>query len=264
MQLSLPEIIVLAVVQGLTEFLPVSSSGHLVIVARFLASDGKPHSLDINDLNIVLHAGTLVSILIVYFRRIARLLGEDRRLVGRLVIATIPAVLVGIPIKEFAEASVLANPLLAGCLLIVTGSMLLATPLIPRGKIEYRDISYGQAFFIGLSQAAAILPGLSRSGATISTGLGLGLKPASAATFSFLMAIPVIGGASFLELISLIRQSELTTPASHLIVGACVSCCVGLAALFWLIRWIERGRLQWFAAWCIPLGIAVVIWQLTS
>ena len=264
MQLSLPEIVVLAVVQGLTEFLPVSSSGHLVIVAEFLAPDGQPQSLDINDLNIVLHAGTLVSILIVYSHRIAKLLGEDRQLVGRLAMATIPTVLVGIPLKKFAEDSVLANPLLTGCMLIVTGSVLLATPRFRRGKTEYREISYRQAFFIGLSQAAAILPGLSRSGATISTGLGLGLKPASAATFSFLMAIPVIGGASGWEIVSLMWEPEITTPALHLLVGAIVACAVGLAALLWLIRWIERGKLQWFAAWCIPLGMAVIVWQLAS
>lgn len=264
MQLSLVEIVILAVVQGLTEFLPVSSSGHLVIVARFFAPDGQPESLDITDLNIVLHAGTLISILLVYFRRILRLLGDDRRLIGRLVVATIPAVAVGIPLKKFAEASLLGNPLLAGCLLVVTGVMLLVASRFSAGTREYADISYRHAFLIGLSQAAAILPGLSRSGATISTGLGLGLKPASASTFSFLMAIPVIGGASLLELISLSQESQLTTPLLHLGIGACVACCVGLAALVWIIRWIEKGQLQWFAAWCIPLGIGVVIWQLVG
>jgi len=263
MQLSLPEILILAVVQGLTEFLPVSSSGHLVIVAKLLVPNGEPRSLDISDLNIVLHAGTLVSILIVYYRRIARLLAEDRRLLARLALATIPAVLVGVPIKKLAEESVLANPLLAGCLLVVTGVILLVATRLPEGKLEYREISYRQAFVIGLSQAAAILPGLSRSGTTISTGLGLGLKPASAATFSFLMAIPVIGGASLLEAVSLARETQPTTPVLHLLLGAVVACLVGLAALIWLIRWLERGQLQWFAAWCIPLGIAVVIWQLS-
>jgi undecaprenyl-diphosphatase len=264
MQLSLPEIIVLAVVQGLTEFLPVSSSGHLVIVAKILVPNGQPQSLDISDLNIVLHTGTLVSILIVYYRRILTLLGEDRRLVGRLALATIPAVVVGIPLKLFADDSILANPLLAGCLLIVTGVFLLVTIRFPAGKTEFRDISYRQAFLIGLSQAVAILPGLSRSGATISTGLGLGLKSESATTFSFLMAIPVIGGASLLQLVSLMREAELTTPILHLCLGASVACCVGLVALLGLIRWIERGKLQWFAAWCIPLGIVVVAWQLAS
>jgi undecaprenyl-diphosphatase len=263
MHLSLPEIVILAVVQGLTEFLPVSSSGHLVIVAKFLSADGQADSLDIGDLNIVLHAGTLFSILIVYFRRIARLLGEDRKLIGRLAVATIPAVVVGLPIKKFAE-SVLANPLLAGCLLVVTGVMLIVASRSRPGSVDYREISYRQALVIGLSQAAAILPGLSRSGATISTGLRLGLKPASAATFSFLMAIPVIGGAVLLEVVSLAGDLQLTTPVLHLLIGAGVSCAVGLGALLWIIRWIEHGQLQWFAAWCIPLGVTVVIWQLAS
>jgi len=264
MHLSLVEIITLAIVQGLTEFLPVSSSGHLVIVAKFLAPNGDPQALDISDLNIVLHAGTLVSILVVYFRKIASLLAEDRSLLGRLAVATIPAVLIGIPIKKFAEESILANPLLAGCLLVVTGIMLLAAARCPSGKKEYRDISYRHALLIGLSQAAAILPGLSRSGSTISSGIALGLTPASASTFSFLMAIPVIGGASLLEIVSLAKESHLTTSVTHLVIGASVACVVGLGALTWLIRWIEKGQLQWFAAWCIPLGVIVVVWQLAS
>jgi len=264
MQLSLSEIVILAIVQGLTEFLPVWSSGHLVIVANFLAPDGISESLDISDLNIVLHAGTLVSILVVYFQRIFKLLGEDRQLVGRLLVATIPAVLVGIPLKKFGDETILANPLLAGCLLVVTGAMLFVASRFRVGTIEYREITYRQSLLIGLSQAAAILPGLSRSGSTISTGLCLGLKPASASTFSFLMAIPVIGGAALLEVISLASDAHLTTPPVHLVIGASVACIVGLGALLWLIRWIERGQLQWFAAWCIPVGICVVIWQLAT
>ncbi len=261
MTLSLPKIVILAVVQGLTEFLPVSSSGHLVIAAQFLAQDGQASTLDIGDLNVVLHAGTLISILIVYFRRLVKLLGEDRRLVSRLVLATIPAVIVGVPIKEFAE-NVLSDPLLAGCLLVATGLMLLVASRLTPGTIDCRDISSRQALLMGLSQALAILPGLSRSGATISTGLALRLQPASAATFSFLMAIPVIGGASLLEIVSLARDPQFTTPVVHLAIGSGVSCAVGLASLTWVIRWIERGRLQWFAAWCIPVGLTVIVWQL--
>ncbi len=263
MQLSLFEIVMLAVVQGLTEFLPISSSGHLVILARFLTRQGEAGSLDINDLNIVLHAGTLLSILIVYARRVLRLLDEDRRLIGRLLVATIPAVLIGVPVKFLAEG-LLESPLLAGVLLIVTGCLLLLVARLGPGKADYRDLSYGQAFLIGLAQAAAILPGLSRSGATISAGFRAGLSPSSATTFSFLMAIPVIGGAGLLELISLGRGAPLTTPLLHLVVGAGVACLVGLVALWWIIRWIERGRLQWFAAWCIPIGLAVIVWQLAG
>jgi undecaprenyl-diphosphatase len=125
-------------------------------------------------------------------------------------------------------------------------------------------MKYWQAFLIGIGQAAAIMPGLSRSGATISAGLRLGLSRDSAATFSFLLAIPVIGGACFLEIRSLLQQATFVTPPSYLAIGAVISFVVGLVSLIWLIRLLERGRLHYFACWCIPLGVAVIVWQLCT
>jgi len=281
---SLLEIIVLAVVQGTTEFLPISSSGHLVVLAALLSPDGTAAELEIAELNVVLHGGTLGSILVFYWLRIRQLLGQDRRIVGLIVIATVPAVLIGVPLKLFAEQSVLANPLLAGCLLIVTGLMLIWVSRLPRGTRPYQELTPRQAIWIGISQAAAILPGLSRSGTTIATGMRVGLSPTSAATFSFLLAIPAIAAACVFELGSSLsesgpsRETELATPAdspptpprtvqptpkSFLAVGAIVSFVVGLGSLAWLVRWIEGNRLPYFAGWCIPLGIGVVLWQLS-
>jgi undecaprenyl-diphosphatase len=261
MQLGLWQILALAVVQGVTEFLPISSSGHLVVLASLISSGDVEH-LEVSDLNIVLHIGTLFSILIFYWSRILRLLNEDRRTVGLLIVGTIPAVVIGLTIKVAFE-DILESPLLAGCLLPVTGLILLWAVRELKGERRYQDLSYRHALVIGCSQAAAILPGLSRSGTTISAGLKLGLAPRSAATFSFLLAIPAIGGAGVLEVASLLSHGEsMTTPWTHLLSGGLVAFLVGLGSLFWLINWLERGKLQLFAWWCIPLGIGVVLWQL--
>lgn len=267
MELSLTDIVVLAVVQGVTEFLPVSSSGHLVIVAALMA-DGDVDKLDVSDVNICLHGGTLVSIIVFYWLRIWKLLSTDRKLLLPLFVATIPAVVIGLGIKMTAADALLSSPLLAGCLLPVTGLILIWASRNATGDAECGDLSLQQAALIGFSQALAILPGLSRSGTTISTGLRLGLSPNAAATFSFLMAIPVIGGACLLEIVSLAKDSSIASTTSdtnrliHLGIGAAVAYTVGLVSLWFLVKWLERGRFQYFAAWCIPVGIGVIIWQL--
>lgn len=263
MQLELWQILVLAVVQGITEFLPISSDGHLVVVAAALAPGGDPESLDVPDLIIVLHAGTLVSIIVFYWRRIWELLLADRRTLGLLFAATIPAVVIGLPTKLYAE-SVLGDPVVAGFFLMITGAVLLAAKTSDPGSRHHGQLTVREAFFVGLAQAAAILPGLSRSGCTIATGLRMKLAPTSAATFSFLMAIPVIAGACVVQFASIWKKGGLSMPVSHLLLGVVVSFLVGLAALWWLVRWLERGRFAFFAWWCIPLGAVVLIWQLAQ
>lgn len=269
MELSLTEIMVLAVVQGVTEFLPVSSSGHLVIVAALMA-DGDVDKFDVTDVNICLHGGTLVSIIVFYWRRLWKLLSTDRELLVPLGIATVPAVVIGLGIKATGIDAMLSSPLLAGCLLPVTGLILIWASRRAAGAAECRDLKPKAAAIIGLTQAFAILPGISRSGTTISMGLRLGLTPNAAATFSFLMAIPVIGGACLLEIIKLVRdmaEAPSLGDRSHLIhlgIGAAISYTVGLISLWLLVKWLERGRFQYFAAWCIPVGLGVIIWQLVT
>lgn len=258
MDLSLLDIVILAIVQGLTEFLPISSSGHVVILAEILgSSDG------IVDLNIVLHAGTLLSILVYYHRTILQLLGDDRRVIGLLILATIPAVIVGLPLMIFCE-NLLDSALLAGALLPVTGLVLLWTKRLPEGKAEYREMSLSTAIRIGIVQSLAILPGISRSGTTIAAGMKEGLQRPSAATFSFLIAIPALCGAIVLKVPKLISPEENmpTTDPRYLVIGFFVAFLVGLGSLSWLVRLLNRGRFHYFAWWCIPLGIAVVLWQL--
>jgi undecaprenyl-diphosphatase len=255
------QILILAIIQGVAEFLPISSSGHVVIIAELLA-DGDVSHLDVSDVNIVLHVGTLLSILVVYWRRVVQLLGDDRRSIGLLLVGTLPAIAIGVPVKKFGSA-LLESSLLAGLLLIATGAILVWVSRRRYGEQQYESLGFDKALLIGAAQAAAVLPGLSRSGATISAGLALGLSPQSAATFSFLLAIPIIAGGGAYELVSLLRdQHAFVTPVAYLAVGAVVAFLVGLLSLSWLIRCMEHGRLQWFAAWCIPVGACVVLWQL--
>ena len=249
-------IAILAVVQGLTEFLPVSSSGHLVIGSALLRSDTAV--MDVAEVTIALHLGTLLAILVFYRQRIFRLLGEDRRAIPRVVVGTIPAVLVGVPVELWFE-DVLENPLVAGVMLLATGSMLLGMRRRIEGERDYPDASNADAWWIGVAQAAAILPGLSRSGSTIFVGSRRGLSGPSAATFSFLLAIPAIAGAGVLKGASMVAKGSLpTTPWPHLLGGIALSFVVGLFALGWLVKWLERGRIWWFAWWCLPLGVGVI------
>ncbi|MEN0111975.1 MAG: undecaprenyl-diphosphate phosphatase [Planctomycetota bacterium] len=256
------EILVLAVVQGLTEFLPVSSSGHLVVANAVLERLGMPPAKDLVEVSIALHLGTLASVLVYYRREVARLLGEDRRVLPLLIVGTIPAAVVGVGLKkglpETASDAVLENVLLAGLMFPVTAAILWAASRRTEGDEEYRRISWVRALLVGAAQALAILPGVSRSGATIAAGLGVGLGRESASTFAFLLAIPAILGAGVLEGLDVLKDGSTGTPIDRLAVGFAVSFAVGWAALALLIRFVKRGRLAVFGWYLVPLGVAVV------
>jgi undecaprenyl-diphosphatase len=213
--------------------------------------------------NIALHMGTLGSILLYYWRRIARLLTEDRRTIGLILVGTIPAGVLGISIKLAAE-HVVESPLLAGLMLPVTGVVLLWSARRPPGTIEYNNLRWRDALLIGACQAAAILPGLSRSGSTIASGLGVGLTRQAAVTYSFLLAIPALAGAGLLETLSIYSQGPPPMPLAWLAAGGLVAFAVGLAALWSLERVLARGWLPWFGWYCIGLGLIVTIWQVVT
>jgi undecaprenyl-diphosphatase len=257
------QVLVLAVVQGITEFLPISSDGHLVLFANLLNENTE--NLDVSSVVIALHMGTLGSIIVFYWQRLWALVRQDRRVIPLLIIGTIPAVLLGLPIKLLAEKAILESPLLAGLMFPVTGMLLIWSSGRPQGKVDYRQLSWKEAAAIGAAQAAAILPGLSRSGSTISTALGLGLTRESAATFSFLLAVPALAGAGVLEVISILKEGDFHPAVAplDLTLGVVVSFVVGLAALWVLVRMLERGRFAIFGWYCIALGIGVTIWQVT-
>ncbi|MBD3673382.1 MAG: undecaprenyl-diphosphate phosphatase [Planctomycetaceae bacterium] len=247
------ELILLSVVQGIAEFLPISSSGHLVVLEHWL--DIKS---DLSDINIILHAGTLLAILLVYRQRIFRMLFQDVRLLGLVVLGTIPAVIFGLGVKLLFEG-LLESPLIAGVCLPVTAILLFWTDRSIAGELRSDQLSWKQAFGIGCAQAAAVLPGISRSGSTIAAGLAAGLNRAEAATFSFLLAIPALSGAAVLELASsLSSEKALQTSVSMLVVGALISAVVGWVSLKGLLTILQKGRLRIFGVWCLILGVVVL------
>ena len=263
--MTIPEIILLGIIQGLTEFLPVSSSGHLVVANALLQSWGSAPVEDLVEVNIVLHLGTLAAVLAYYRREIVALLGADRRVIGLLIVGTIPAAIAGVYLKKGLATSqsdlILKNPLLAGFMFPVTAAMLIWAMRRRPGEGDYRGLTWGGALAIGSAQAAAILPGISRSGATIAAGIGVGLTRGSSATFAFLLAIPAILGAGALEGLEVWEQGQTGTPPATLAIGFLTAMLIGLFALAVLIRWVERGKLALFAYYLVPLGIAVVVWQ---
>ena len=251
-------VLILAVVQGIAEFLPISSSGHLVILGSMLGELGESATLEI-----ILHAGTLGSILVVYWRKILDLILRDRRVIGLMIVGTLPAVVVGLTIKEVFPW-LIRSPLLAGAMLMVTGGLLILLGRLPARDGRYIAMSWVSAWVVGCFQAFAILPGISRSGSTIVGGRMMGLNNEDSVTFSFLLAIPAICGATTLALKDLLSEESAASslPVSLLVGGAICSFLVGIVALRWLIRWSREDRLHWFTYWCIPAGAAVVAMHL--
>lgn len=256
--------VILGIVQGIGEFLPISSSGHLVIAGELLDRLFQTTTSDADKLllNVTLHAGTLLAILIVYRDEILKLRIQANVCV-LLVVASIPAGVIGIVFRDFFE-TVFATPLVAGVALFVTAGFLFAGHRLERGEIDYEQLTVRQAFLIGLCQAGALIPGISRSGSTISGGLICGLRRESAAAFSFLMAIPVIGGAALIEGVSVLSGDVAVKSPVALLAGGVTAFGVGLISLRWLVSIIARGRLHWFAFYCVAAGTVTVIWQLFS
>jgi undecaprenyl-diphosphatase len=253
------DVLLLAIVQGLTEFLPVSSSGHLVLLQQWLGG----HEGDL-FLDVVLHVGTLGSVVIVYRKDLLRLLRLDapaRGYILCLAVGTIPAVLVGLLLKDVIEAA-FHSPLYTGVGLLVTGGVLLSTRLatpqddLPR-PWQPRPLPLGKAFLIGCAQAVAICPGISRSGSTIAASLWLRLGRAEAARFSFLLSIPAIAGALVLHL----ATDDLVTRTSPagLLVGALVAMGVGLIAIRLTALAVIKRHFWKFAFYVLPLGAATLV-----
>jgi undecaprenyl-diphosphatase len=258
-------LIVLAVVQGITEFLPISSDGHMVVVNALWERAFGGEFKDFLGIEIVLHGGTLLAILVMYWRRLLSLITTDRHLIGRIIVGSLPAAAIGLPLHKIeALHEWLVNPVLAGCMLPVMGLILLLGGGQTGGTVDYVQVTYRQAFLIGLAQATAILPGISRSGTTIVTGLALGLRREAAATFSFVMAVPVVGGAFLLEARKLSPGAEDGLALSWLLLAAAVAFLVGLAALAVLLHWLRQGKLRPMGWWCLAVGVAFIAWQIAG
>ena len=252
--------ILLGIVQGITEFLPVSSSGHLQIAKELLGVNLEENL----TFDVALHAATVLSTIVILWSEIRRLLAglfsrhfnEEQAYILKIVVSMIPIGIVGFLLKDQIDA-LLNSPYI----LVVVGAMLLLTAALlafaywakPRQK---ETISYRDAFIIGLAQACAAMPGLSRSGSTIATGLLLGNKKTAVAQFSFLMVLAPILGETLLEAV----KGELTASvaAGPLIAGFIASFVTGCLACKFMLEIVKRGRLIWFAAYCALAGIVSI------
>ena len=254
--------IILGIVQGIAEFLPISSSGHLVIVGALLE---RYSNLSIQaenaTMNVALHFGSLMSIVVVYWKDIFEL-RRNFRLILMIVLATLPVGLVGVLLKDQVE-SLFNEPFYAGCALMATAAMLLIAKKFQRREHSKEEVTAPTAFLVGMFQAIAIIPGISRSGSTIAGGLLCGLNRPDAARFSFLIALPAIGGATVLQLKDFVTGEEKVEPQLlPILVGTLVSFVVGIFCLRWLIRLVVADRLHFFAIYCVVAGLSTIIWQL--
>tara|TARA_Y100001934_G_C12332627_1_gene765946 strand:- start:369 stop:1127 length:759 start_codon:yes stop_codon:yes gene_type:complete len=250
--MSINESIILGIIQGITEFLPISSSGHLVLVQEFLGIE-QPG----NEFEILLHIGTLGSILFVFFNDIKMLClsiksRKTQKFIFFIFVATLPAIIIGLGFKDNLE-SLFDNLSVVGFALIFTGVVLSSSYFLNR---KDNDFSYLSSILIGLAQALAIIPGISRSGMTISSALLLGLSSKQAARFSFLLAIPVIGGAGFLLALDITNDSQIELLVG--LAGLVSSFVVGVFSLKWLLGWLEDGKFHYFGIYCLFIGLLTI------
>ncbi len=253
--------LILGVIQGLTEFLPVSSSGHLEILNQLI---GSSESVD-SDLTMVIlvHFGTALSILYVYRKDIQNIIydlvrlrwSSETRIAIEILISMVPAVIIGLLFEEKIEQIFEGGIWMVGISLVFTGIILWITPHIEDGQ---STIGWKRAVLIGVAQAIAIMPGISRSGMTIAAALMLGVGKKSAARFSFLMVLPVIIGKILLDLIS--GDFDTTgTSALPISIALISSFLVGIIACKWMIQIVQKFKLKYFAWYCISVGLITII-----
>jgi len=255
------KVMVLSVVQGLTEFLPVSSSGHLVLAGHFMEFQ-TPGGV---TFELLLHVGTLGAVIIYYRKKLLELLTGlfrgERNSVLYAVWVGVSMVPAGICHKVLAEQvkAAYTSPFFTAGAMCVTGIVLISTALVKMKKDESGStFGWKQALIMGLAQAVALLPGISRSGSTIAAGRFAGVKPKDAAEFSFIMSIPVIAGAAFLDLVK--NHGELSSEQGwQYAVGAAVAGVVGFAAIKWFVGLLSKGKLWMFGIYCYVVGGVVLV-----
>lgn len=260
------EKVILGIIQGLTEFLPVSSSGHLEIARKIL---GDTAHLEEEGMltTVVLHFATALATIVVFRADLSRLVrgiwsgrGEEgRRFIWTILISMVPAVIVGLAFETQIDQMFTGQLLLVGICLLITGGLLV---LADRAKTTDREVSPVYAFIIGIAQMIAILPGISRSGATISASVLLGVDREKAARFSFLMVIPLIFGKMAKDL--LFSDEKLTMDVSilPLVVGFFVSFFTGILACSWMIRLVKKSKLYYFAIYCVAVGLLTIFFHI--
>ncbi len=258
--------IILGLVQGATEFIPVSSSGHLVLVPWLLGWDSPGLVFDT-----VVHWGTLVAVLAYFWRDwLALILAWVRgllrwdwrdplaRLAWLIILGSVPAAVIGFLLEDFFE-SLFSEPVWVSFFLLVTAGLLALSEQLGKRSRAMDDLRWHDALLIGLGQAAAIAPGISRSGATMATGLFRGLQRPDAARFSFLLATPIIFGAGLFQLLDLFTVPDPLSHVPVLLAGFLTAAIVGYLCIWGLLRYLQRGSLYPFAIYCAFVGVFCLI-----
>lgn len=260
--MSIIEAIILGIIQGLTEFLPVSSSGHLELGKFILGDDSLPEESLL--FTVVLHFATALSTIVIFRKEVFEIFkglfqfkwNEQTEFSLKIIISMVPAAIIGVVFNDQIEALFSRQLLLVGAMLCITGLLLY---LADRAKRTEKKVGYVHAIIIGISQAIAILPGISRSGATISTSVLLGIDREKAARFSFLMVVPLIFGKMAKDVMdSGIMESN--TEALPLILGAVAAFVSGLLACQWMISLVKRSKLRYFSYYCFVVGIGAIVY----
>lgn len=271
--MDISEALLMGILQGLTEYLPVSSSGHLAIASNFFNMSGEENL----TFTVAVHVATVLSTLVILWKEIAWLfkgmfdfktpgMNDEQRYVVNIIISMIPVGIVGVFFKDTVEDIFGSGLLIVGICLLLTAALLTFSYFAkPRQKAQ---ISMRDAFIIGLAQACAVLPGLSRSGSTIATGLLLGNNKAQLAQFSFLMVIPPILGEALLDIIKGIRHgAEAATGSIELLplsIGFLTAFISGCFACKWMINIVKKGKLIYFAIYCAIVGAIIITNQLVA
>lgn len=262
--MDLLEAIILGIIQGLTEFLPVSSSGHLELAKAIFGDTSVPE--ESLTFTVVLHAATALSTLVIFRKEVLEIFqglfqfkwNEQTKFSLKIVLSMIPAVIIGLLFEEQLESFFGGKILLVGCMLLVTAALLL---LADKAKNTTKNVSFSNSIIIGISQAIAMLPGISRSGATISTSVLLGVDRTKAARFSFLMVVPLIFGKVAKDLLGgdINFQNSEALPLTAGFIAAFVS---GLLACKWMISLVKKSKLSYFSLYCAIVGLLAISYSL--
>lgn len=261
---------ILGIVQGITEFLPISSSGHLVIVPYLL--HWQFPSDQIFPFNVLIQVGTLLAVIIYFWKDLITIISDfitglfqenplkaqKTRLGWLLIIATIPAVIGGLILKKTVE-SAFQSIFAIAIFLLVTAALLLLADLFGRSRQNLSEMTFKNALIVGVFQLLSIFPGVSRSGSTITGGVLQGLSREDAARFSFLMSIPVMVGAAILSIPDLLSISNLNQFLPVLAIGFFTSAAVGFISIHWLLKFLQRNTLRVFSVYCTVLAAAIIL-----
>jgi len=256
------EALILGIVQGATEFLPISSSGHLVLLPAALGWASPPLVFDTT-----VHLATLIAVVVVFWRDLRGLIvswwqglwrgqpfkSTQSRLAWWVILGTVPGILTGLFLKK-TIVSLFESPRAAGIFLLLTALLLVLAEVFGQRRRDFPEITWLDSILIGIGQAAAIAPGLSRSGTTISVGMFRGLNREAAARFSFILSVPIIAGAGFEQLAELVRHGGLSAEAPLLLVGFVAAAVCGYAAIRMFLVYLRRRPLYPFAAYCVVVG----------